>query len=457
MSKSKPNILYLHCHDAGRFIQPHGHAIGTPHLQRLAEEGTFFRNAFCANPTCSPSRACLLTGTHPQSNGMLGLMHRGWRLRDYSWHLGRYLKGAGYHTALSGVQHVAPQPEPGDDQTSFDEILTTVRTFADPTREAMKFLQREHSKPWYMEVGYFAPHRGGVDVEPSSFPRESAPPDAGFVLPPANLPDNPETRRDTAAFIASMQDTDRAMGQVLHALRESGQYETTLIICTTDHGIAFPGHKCRLTDWGTGVFLILKAPEALGSGRVIDSMVSHIDVYPTVCELAGLPVPDWVEGVSLLPLLTGKSDRVREEIHAGVNFHAAYEPMRMLRTERWKYIRNFEAGAQPVLPNCDDGISKRFLAGHGWQERAVPEEELYDLVFDPVENCNLAGKPECASILAELRSRLNDWMKERRDPLLDGPIDPCGTRVTSGDDYSPGGGGPDLEPAASAPVGTRRA
>jgi N-sulfoglucosamine sulfohydrolase len=106
MKPKSPNILYLHCHDAGRHVQPYGYAIKTPNLQRLAEQGVLFRKAFCANPTCSPSRAALLTGTYPHVNGMLGLAHRGFRLHDYSWHLAHTLKDAGYDTILAGEQHI---------------------------------------------------------------------------------------------------------------------------------------------------------------------------------------------------------------------------------------------------------------------------------------------------------------------------------------------------------------
>ena len=107
----QPNILYLHSHDTGRYVQPYGHAVPTPHLQRLAEEGCLFRQAFCAAPTCSPSRAALLTGQCAHSSGMLGLAHRGFALRDGGQHLAQVLRAAGYHTALAGVQHESARSE----------------------------------------------------------------------------------------------------------------------------------------------------------------------------------------------------------------------------------------------------------------------------------------------------------------------------------------------------------
>jgi arylsulfatase A-like enzyme len=105
------HIVYLHSHDTGRHIQPYGHQVPTPNIQRLAEQGVLFRQAFSAAPVCSGSRAALLTGEFPHTNGMLGLAHRGYRLVDYHHHLVHTLRSAGYTSTLIGEQHVAPDPE----------------------------------------------------------------------------------------------------------------------------------------------------------------------------------------------------------------------------------------------------------------------------------------------------------------------------------------------------------
>src|SRR3982751_5285119 len=115
---SRPNIVYLHSHDTGRYIQPYGHAIPTPRLQRLAEQGVLFRKAFCAAPTCSPSRASLLTGHCPHNNGMLGLAHRGFSLKDYGEHILHTLRTAEYRSSLIGIQHLARDPK----LIGYDEI-----------------------------------------------------------------------------------------------------------------------------------------------------------------------------------------------------------------------------------------------------------------------------------------------------------------------------------------------
>ena len=119
---TRPNILYIHSHDTGRCVQPYGYAVPTPHLQQLAEQGVLFRQAFCASPTCSPSRAALLTGQYPHTNGMIGLAHRGSRLNDYSRHLAGVLGRAGYATALAGVQHEVRAEE--QRLLGYGEILT---------------------------------------------------------------------------------------------------------------------------------------------------------------------------------------------------------------------------------------------------------------------------------------------------------------------------------------------
>jgi arylsulfatase A-like enzyme len=164
---------------------------------------------------------------------------------------------------------------------------------------------------------------------------------------------------------------------------------------------------------------------------VIDGLDSHLDIYPTVCEIAGVPAPPWLEGVSLVPLLAGTAAQVRDAVFAEVTYHAAYEPMRCIRTTRWKYIRCFDDFDLIVKPNIDDGHSKQVLLGHGLAEaRHDPAEMLFDLVFDPAERDNLAGRAESAAVQADLAGRLERWMRETDDPLLRGTVPrPQGARV----------------------------
>jgi arylsulfatase A-like enzyme len=241
-----------------------------------------------------------------------------------------------------------------------------------------------------------------------------------------------------AKFYASARSLDHGVGTVLDALDAAGIAENTLVICTTDHGIAFPGCKATLYDRGLGVMLILRGPGGFTGGKAIDALVSHIDLFPTVCDLVGVSHPEWLQGRSLLPLVSGQADEIRDVLFAEKTYHVAYEPERCVRTHRWKYIRRFDDYPGPVLPNTDDSPSKDILLANGWAERAIPTEQLYDLVFDPNEAHNLADEPAVADVLEELRGRLQRWMHETQDPLLDGPVPaPKGAELNGRDQLSP--------------------
>lgn len=422
-----PNVLYLHSHDTGRLVQPYGYAVATPNLLRLAEEGVLFRQAFTANPTCSPSRACLLTGQCAHRNGMTGLAHRGFALTDYRRHVLHTLRTQGYTSALAGVQHIARGPEAWK-TIGYDQCVS--RNNQSPEKDAAAWLENAPSQPFFLSVGFFDTHR--------EFPEDTPEDDPRYCLPPPPLPDTPETRLDMARFKTSARRLDAKMGVVLAALERTGLARTTLVIATTDHGIAFPRMKCNLHDSGTGVMLILRGPEPFRGGRVVDGLVSQIDLFPTLCDWLGIGAPAWLEGRSLLPLVRGDTEEVNEEIHTEVNWHAAYEPMRAVRTRRWKYIRRFDGRCRPVLPNCDDSLSKSVWMAAGWGQRPVDEEMLFDLVFDPNEAHNLVADPGHATVLEDLRRRLRLWMESTGDPLLSGAVPaPPGALANDPDGISP--------------------
>ena len=408
-----PNILYIHSHDTGRYVQPYGHAVLTPNIQRLAEGGVLFRQAFCANPTCSPSRASLLTGKWAHSCGMLGLVNRGFSMSDYSQHIVHTLRdGAGYNSVLGGLQHVAKDPA----QIGYDRILDGERSPEQVVSRTVDFLKDAPAQPFFLDTGFFVTHREFPEPGPDEDPR--------YCLPPAPMPDTPENRYDMAAYKASARILDDSIGAILDALDENGLAENTLVICTTDHGLAFPGMKCNLTDHGIGVMLIMRGSGGFTGGKVCDAMVSHIDVLPTICDLLDIAAPEGVQGSSMMPLIRGEVESIHEEIFAEVNYHAAYEPQRAVRTQRWKYIRRYSDRQKPVLPNCDGSPSKDVWMRHDWQDRYVAPEQLYDLIFDPNETHNLVDDSGVTPVLEDMRHRLDRWMDETDDPLLRGPVPP---------------------------------
>jgi N-sulfoglucosamine sulfohydrolase len=250
------NIVYLHSHDTGRYVQPYGHPVPTPNIQRLADQGLLFRQAFCAAPTCSGSRACLLTGQWAHSNGMIGLAHRGYALDDYGRHLVRTLGEAGYWSALIGEQHISEDPA----MLGYDHVVEIDTHHVDAVAPAaVQLLRSVPPRPFFLSIGFFETHR--EYFEPSSVR------DALYSLPPANLPDTPETRRDMAGFKGSARSLDQGVGAVLNALDEHDLADETLVMLTTDHGLPFPGAKATLFDRGLGVMLIMRGPAGSTAAR----------------------------------------------------------------------------------------------------------------------------------------------------------------------------------------------
>ena len=421
---NRPNILYIHSHDTGRYIQPYGCAVPTPNLQKLAESGIVFRQAFCAAPTCSPSRAAMLTGQSAHSSGMLGLAHRGFELQDVRQHLQHTLKQNGYFTILAGLQHITNFGgkeweklgfDSGLDGIAVEDEMGRVDRYSTTHLRAARYLEGHPREPFFLDVGFIETHRPFYDPNLDEVP---------FIQPPRPLPDAPMIREDMSAFIETVKIYDRKVGVVLAALEKSGLADRTLVICTTDHGIPFPLMKCNLTDHGTGVLLIMKDAGLFSGGQGLDALVSQIDLFPTVCEYLEIPTPTWLQGQSLLPILRGEKQEVNSQVFAEVTFHAAYEPQRMIRTQRWKYIRRFGQRGLPTLPNIDDSPTKDFLLEHGLREHPLDAEMLFDLVYDPNEMNNLVCDSEYQLVLADLRSRLAEWMQSTQDPLLENTVIP---------------------------------
>jgi N-sulfoglucosamine sulfohydrolase len=446
---ASPNVLYIHSHDTGRYVQPYGYQVPTPNIQHLADQGVLFRQAFSAAPVCSGSRAALLTGQCTHATGMLGLAHRGYRLTHPERHIARVLGAAGYWTGLIGEQHVSA----GTEELGYDQVVdadtTKVRDVA-PAAVRLIAERRQHARqPFFLSIGFFETHR--EFFEPSSLR------DALYSRPPENIIDTPITRRDMASFKASARSLDQGVGTVLEALEENGPVDNTLVIMTTDHGLAFPDAKATLFDRGTGVLLLVRGPGGFERGRVSDAMVSHLDIFPTICEVAEIDPPDWLEGLSLLPLVRGEKDELHQELFSEVTYHAAYEPQRAVRTARYKYIRRFdERHPGRVLANLDDGLTKDVMLANGWADVVPPTESLYDLWLDPAEGTNRIDDPALAGVLSDLKARLLDWMIRTEDPLIKGEVPPAaGTFFNTVDQTSPSD--PTSPPTTNSRTLTRRA
>lgn len=412
------NIVYMHTHDSGRYLQPYGYNIPTPNLMRLARESTLFRHCYCAGPTCSPSRSAQLTGAYPHENGMIGLAHRGFALNDYNMHMARYLASQGFETALCGVQHEAAR----DEDIGYTHVLRDIYADLGETPDARTrdlhtavlaadYIKQhaESARPFFLSVGLINTHR--------PFPEETGDIRPDYVMPPPVMYDSPETRGDMAGYMRSAATADMCVGTVWDAIRAAGLQEKTAFVFTTDHGIAFPYMKCNLYDTGIGVALMIRYPGNPMAGKASDALVSHVDIVPTLCGLGAVQPPPWARGSSLLPLMAGEEERVHREIFAEVTYHAAYEPMRCVRTRRFKLIRRYDDHLGIVPANIDEGPSKTFLMSAGLMQRPVCREMLFDLYLDPMERENRVDDPAYREIYADLAGRLTTWMQETGDPL----------------------------------------
>jgi len=425
----RPNILIVITHDTGRHLGCYGRGVNSPNLDKLAQEGVLFTNAFCTAPQCSPSRASLLTGMMPHNHGLIGLAHRGFRLREDVPKLPQILAEAGYETHLFGFQHELP---PGEEKKLGYKHFHKAKTDSclDVTPLVLDFLEGGPKEPFFAMVAFVETHR--------PFPDYDGPIDN--VKVPPFLPDAPEVRRDVAGLNLLVERVDDAVGRMLVSLSKAGLSDRTLFIFTTDHGTAFPGAKATLFDPGLEIALIMRGPADFSGGKKVDAMVSNMDIMPTILQWLGLPIPAEVQGKSLLPLLRGEAGRAHQALFFELTFHAAYDPIRAVRTEDFKYIRSFDGRPFWLPPNIDPGLTKEWFRRNRPEvyKEPRPSEMLFDLRSDPLERRNLAGEDLYARVLSEMRSALERWMEETEDPLLRGHIPPPkGSCVTPQDAWDP--------------------
>jgi arylsulfatase A-like enzyme len=426
--RSLPNIVLITADDLGwKDLGCCGNPdISTPHIDRLAREGVRFSNAFVVAPSCSSSRASLITGQYPHTNGVTALTHRRpmRSLSPFHRTLPDLLRETGYNTALQGKWHVAPYLPTS--WYGYDERLSGILPSAFPIRDskqAVDFIQRNRGSRFYLELNFLQNHRdddGEFHFAPG-FPVE---PDEIRVPEYWTLPDSTEIREDIARYYSQTLEMDSLVGEVLQSLDDLELADDTIVIFVSDNGPPYPGNKMTLYDRGTGTPLLVRWPRALPSGRMVDHLVSSIDIMPTILEALGIAIPDDVEGRSFLAMMrSGDSPVTRDAVFSEMTDHAQYLPTRAARTRKWKYIKNYSDIAVGLDQNRNDDWAHRLceLPNQPWKRPRV-EEELYDLETDPHEQANLAAEERYAEPLRSLRAVLREHMIATRDPLLDAPF-----------------------------------
>lgn len=442
----RPNVLFLLSDDQ----RPDTiHALGnsviqTPNLDRLIREGTTFVRAVASYPLCVPSRAEMLTGATSFRSGVLP--QQGGRLDPSLETWAEAMREAGYHTWYVGKWHTSGRPSDhgyeetrglfasgggkptvpkdvhGREVTGYRGWVFQTdagKTFPDRgvgltpdisnriADAAIDFIARKPERPFFLHVNFTAPHDpllvppGYEDMyRPEAMPlpanfRPLHPFDHGNfwgrdeqLLPWPRTP--ADVRADLAAYYAVISHLDASIGRILKALEETDQLERTLIIFASDHGLAIGSHGLRgkqnMYEHTIGVPLILRGP-AIPRGRRTKAQVYLRDLFPTTCELTGVPIPESVQGTSFAPILSGTKAASYRYV-----FGLYEDSQRMVRGERYKLI----------------------------EYPRIERTQLFDLEKDPWELNNLADNPAYASTVQELRAALRAWQREMRDPLVKG-------------------------------------
>jgi arylsulfatase A-like enzyme len=411
--------------------------IKTPNIDRLAREGMRFDRAFVTASSCSPSRSSLITGRYPH-NTRAEELH--WPLPPEQVTFVEKLRASGYWTAAAGKWHLGDAVKDRFDLVreadSSGFQLTTgkdarARMAAGGSGAAQSgcdqwlpvLRDRPRDRPFFLWLASLDPHR---DYRPGAISQPHRPEE---VIVPPYLPDVPDVRKDLALYYDEIGRLDHYVGEVLAELDRQDVAGETLVLFLSDNGRPFPRCKTTLYDGGIKTPLIVRWPGHIRSGARCGSLVSTIDIAPTVLRLAGmLPGPTF-QGKDLSPLFKDPAARVREFLFAERNWHDYAAHGRAVRSERFKYIRNDDR-VMPLTPPADAVRSPSFLAmrrlrdtgGLTPAQRACflsprPAEELYDVEADPHELINVASDPRFAEVLGEMRRALAGWAHETKDVL----------------------------------------
>ena len=403
-----PNIMVFVADDAGwKDFGCYGNrGIKTPNIDRLAGGGLLCENAFLTAPQCSPSRISVLTGRYPHATGAEDLHMP---LPEGTTFLPTWLKKAGYFTGHMRKTHYGPEGE-----KQFDWYSRDLNEFA-------SFLDQPGDNPFFMWVGFNDPHRG---YDRTAIEHRN---DSALVTVPPQLVDDEQTRGDLADYYDEISRMDSNIGIMMDILEKKGLLDNTLVVFFSDNGMPFPGAKGTLYDSGVGTPLLFNWPGEIRPGSRFSGLSGIIDLAPTILEIAGLPIPDTLQGTSMMDILRDGNGQGREYVFGERNWHNCDEHMRYIRSSRFKLIRNAytelpfgnpaDLSMSPSWYSLMDKKEKGELSREQQRHFTVPRPpvEFYDLENDPGEFNNLAGAAEYADEVKKHGTVLDKWMEETGD------------------------------------------
>lgn len=418
----RPNVVIFNADD---WSWEHSSFLGcpdvqTPNFDRICREGVYFTNAHVSSPSCSPSRAALLTGRNfwelESAADLRGAFPRTFEvypdiLEKAGYRIGMTQKGWGPgDPKATGWEH-----NPAGPNISFKRMMY------------YRYASLNATQPFCYWFGSVNPHR---PYDENRYIH------ADTLKVPEFLPDIPEVRKDVGRYLAEVQDFDSEIGYVLKILEDFGELDHTIIIVTGDNGMPFPRAKTNLYDHGTRVPLAIRWPEGIKGGRIVSDFANHTDIAPTILAAAMIQPPETMSGHSLANVLAsdkqGQIDPYRDFVVTGRESHDTLYPMRAIRTADYLYIRNFEPDRWPSLAEAvdDDGVSYEAIMAckanpqtMHYFEQALgrrPAEELYVIADDPYQLKNLADDPALAEVKAKLQKKLLVYLAKTKDPRVVG-------------------------------------
>lgn len=460
----RPNVVMIVADDLGFQLGCYGDQLAkTPHIDRLAAQGTRFTRAYCTTASCSASRSVILSGLYNHATGHYGHAHGDGHFSTYDsvQSLPVLLGKAGYRTCLIGKYHLAPEYVyhfEFERQEGTQGHRNTVRM----AENAKAWLSEEDRRPFFLYFCPTDPHRGG---DASRFANHNDKPNFYPEIPPVKfqaanmfvppwLPDLPAVRQELAEYYQAIARLDAGIGTLMQTLQELGHADNTLVMFLSDNGPPFPGAKTTCYEPGINLPLIVRDPRQKTSGGTNEAIVTWANLTPTVLDYCGVE-PPVVAPVrpgenrgqpAVTPAGKGKPYEFHGRSFAGVigetrpdgwnqmfashTFHeiTMYYPMRVIRDGNLKYIRNIAHGlpypfasdlfASPTWQAVLERNDPQAYYGRRTVDAYVhrPVDELYDLEADPHETRNLATDPAHAETLKAFQERLQAWQKKTADP-----------------------------------------
>jgi N-sulfoglucosamine sulfohydrolase len=394
--------------------------VQTPNIDNLASSGIRFTNVYLTASSCSPSRNSIITGRYPHNTGAAEL-HTEPPLNMVSFP--EILRKNEYYCVQAGKFHMGEYAKRG-----FDVIYDNNNSNGDGGEDnwVQSVQERPRTKPFFMWLAAYDAHRVWG---PNDFSGVHNP---DSINPPDYLVNGPGTKMDLAQYYDEVKRFDHHIGEVVKELKTQEVFDNTIIVVMADNGRPFPHSKTRVNDRGMKTPFIIHWPDGLKhNGKISNSLISSIDIAPTILELGGIDIPDHIQGYSFKELLDNPEGDFRNYIFAEHNWHDYEAHERMVRDKDHLYILNSRPTLTQIGPldalNSESFAELIALRKSGQLSDLQsdifltprPHEELYDFYKDPSQLHNVASLADYNGPLTELRAILTEWMRETGDGIPD--------------------------------------